>query len=110
MIYSTAPVLDSPLGQSLIPMKDFIALSDFIKSLPILNLKPQSLLIQDGEDHLTLSSGGIIMWKASANLENVRSNLESFLSDASFTKEPNALEKILYIDLRLSNKIFYKFK
>lgn len=110
MIYSTIPVLEAPLGQNLIYANDFVVLSSFIKSLPVLNLNPQSLLIQNGEDHLTLSSGGVIMWKSSANLESLRSNLESFLSDSNFTKEPNALEKILYIDLRLSNKIFYKFK
>ncbi len=110
MIYSTVPVFETPLGKNLVPANDFVALSTFIKSLPALNLNPQSLLIQNGEEHLTLSSGGIIMWKASANFETLRSSLESFLSDPSFTKESKPLEKILYIDLRLGNKIFYKFK
>lgn len=110
MIYSTLPVLDSPLGQSLIPAKDFIALSDFIKSLPLLNLKPQSLLIQDGAYHLTFLSGGTLIWKISDNLENVFSKLESFLSGVVFVKEKKTLSDILYIDLRFGNKVRYNFK
>ncbi len=110
MIYSTVPVLEAPLRQNLIPVNDFVALASFIKSLNILNLEPQNLLIQDNAYHLTFLGGGTLIWKVGDNLENVFSRLESFLTGVVLTKEKKTLSDILYIDMRFGNKVRYNFK
>ncbi|MHB0978099.1 MAG: cell division protein FtsQ/DivIB [Minisyncoccota bacterium] len=110
MIYSTEPPLENPLRKNLVPEKDFRVLSDFIKRLPTLDLKPQSLLIQNDAYRLTFSSGGILIWKVGDNLDSVFSKLESFLIGVIFTKEHKALSDILYIDMRFGDKVRYNFK
>lgn len=110
MIYSSAPVLETPLGQNFVPANNFVALADFIKSLDALNLEPQSLLIQDDAYYLTFLGGGTLIWKVDDDLQGVFSKFESFLSGEILTKEKKTLSDILYIDLRFGNKVRYNFK
>jgi len=110
IIYSRDPALESPLGGNLLSEEDFIQVSNFLESLKTMNILSKTLLIRDDEYHITLPAGGVITWKASADPELIRSSLEAFLSDRNITQGKNTLEKLLYVDLRFGNKIFYKFR
>lgn len=108
-VYTGDPVFDSPLGQSYLNKTIFSELPPFIQSLSNLNLSPKVFVDKGDEYNVILSSGATIMWKSSSDLGTIYSDLESFLSDPSFTKEKAALGRLLYIDLRFGNKVFYKF-
>lgn len=109
-VYSSDPVLDTPLRTQYFDTKKFNQLDVFIKSLGDIGLYPKIFILKNDEYHLILSNGGDIMWKATQDLEQVRSNLSSFIEDASFQQNKNNLNNIQYIDLRFGNKIFYKYR
>ena len=68
------------------------------------------LELGDGEYKLFLSNNGQIIWRRNSDLALIGLNLEAFLSDDSIQAQSNFLDKILYLDLRTENKVFYKFK
>ncbi|MFZ2048986.1 MAG: hypothetical protein WAV25_01650 [Minisyncoccia bacterium] len=109
-VYTSEPLLDAPLKVQFMEAKKFKLLDVFIKSLADAGLYPKVFVFKKDEYHLILSNGADIMWKESQNLDQIRSNLVSFVEDASFRKDKNNLSNILYIDLRFGNKIFYKYK
>ncbi|OGE82858.1 MAG: hypothetical protein A2846_01265 [Candidatus Doudnabacteria bacterium RIFCSPHIGHO2_01_FULL_49_9] len=116
-IYTTESPIESPLGQKFLSVEEFKKLSRFMDTLEILDIYPVSLKVGDDEYSLSLPNlpagrqgGGEIMWRKDSNLDLVYSNLEAFLSDDSIRVQENFLEKILYLDLRTDNKVFYKFK
>ena len=108
-IYTTEPVFETPLRQQFLNPEMFKNLEPFIKDLGQIGLYPKVFINKGDEFNLVFSNGAMIMWKATADLDSVQSDLESFLTDANFTKEKNALQRIIYIDLRFGNKVFYKF-
>jgi hypothetical protein len=109
-VYTSEPVMESPLRQTYLEEDVFLRLEPFIKGVEQAGLRPKVFIKKSEELNLRLESGAVIMWKATADLETILSDLESFLSDKNFTKEPRALERIIYIDLRFGNKVFYKFE
>jgi len=109
-VYTNEPVFDLPLRQSLLNPNRFSEVSSFVGSLSSIGLSPKVFIDKGDEFNLVLPNGATVMWKSSANLDTIHSDLESFLSDPNFIKENNALQRILYIDLRFGNKVFYKFK
>ena len=108
-VYTNDPVFDVPLRQSFLNKSIFDELPTFITSLHDLGLVPLIFVDKGDEYDLVLASGATVMWKASSDLGTIYSDLQSFLSDPSFTKEKAELGKLLYIDLRFGNKVFYKF-
>lgn len=97
--------------------QNFKKLISFKKALENIKLKPVALYIQDDGDVTILLSGGIkssepeIILKVDSDIQKVAENLE-----AALTTEPlqsnfkNKYSSLLYIDLRLNNKVYYKFK
>ncbi|OHA88870.1 MAG: hypothetical protein A3C70_01635 [Candidatus Zambryskibacteria bacterium RIFCSPHIGHO2_02_FULL_43_14] len=109
-VYTTQDLIKNPLGQRLATIEDFRQLLKFIETLTTLNIHSVALEIMDGEYRLILINGGEIIWRRDGNLSLVRSNLEAFLSNDSIKAQVNFLDKILFLDLRIDNKVFYKFK
>ena len=109
-IYTTETLMENPIGKTLISAEVFKSLPKFIEELSILGIHPAALAIGNEEYSLSLPNGGEILWRRGGDLTVIHSNLEAFLSDDSIQTQSNFLDKILYLDLRTENKVFYKFK
>ncbi|MEK7662526.1 MAG: hypothetical protein AAB355_03505 [Patescibacteria group bacterium] len=94
---------------------DFLQLSSFIISASENGLLPVSLIKKiDGDAELLLAPGGKIIFSLSEiagdsdfAISNLESALESQSLKSAIKKNP---EKLLYVDLRFGNKVFFKFK
>jgi cell division septal protein FtsQ len=109
-VYSTEEPIDNPIGKQLTSTENFESLLGFMKILPTLNLHPMAMKITVDDYNLLLSNGGRLIWRREDDPVLLRSNLEAFLSDDSIKVQEDFLEKVLYLDLRTTNKVFYKFK
>lgn len=108
--YATAEPFGNPIGESVLDRSVFSASRDFVKSLGDMGIYPRVFLVKLDEYHVLLSNGAEILWNKSANLDDVRASLEAFFSDKSVKSDRSFLSRVLYIDLRFGNKIFYKFR
>lgn len=109
-VYSTGEPIDNPIGKQLIPVEEFGSLLKFMKILPTLNIQPVAMQITADDYVLSLSNGGQLIWRRESDPILLQSNLEAFLSDKSVRNRADFFDKILYLDLRTGNKVFYKFK
>ncbi len=109
-VYLKEPAFENPLGETYLPLDEFIKLPLFIKSLNSLNLFPRALLTTPKEYYFELTGGGKIIINRVDDLTTIKGNLESFLTDQEEARNPNFIENISYIDLRFGNKVFYKLK
>lgn len=109
-VYSSAPGIEAPLASRYMQEGDFAPLDPFIKSLSEAGLYPKAFVLKGDEYSLVLSNHAVIKWNKGDDLSNIKSNLESFVNDPTFKERSGGLDRILYIDLRFGNKVFYKFK
>ena len=109
-IYSVLDPIENPVGKRFITIEKFESLSKFIKTLSALNILPLALEVGDDEYSLSLSDDRKIIWRRDGDLALIYSNLEAFLSNDSIRAQRNFLDRILYLDLRTEDKVFYKFK
>ena len=110
LIYTTQNPVENPVGRRFLTVEEFKSLSKFLETLAALGTRPSTLEVGDSEYHLSLSNDGQIIWLRDSDLALVRSNLEAFLSADAIRAQDNFFDKILYLDLRTENKVFYKFK
>ncbi len=110
LTYKSDPFYDEPMGKVVLPADEFKKTLNFVRSLDPIGIYPRVFLIKMDEYHLLLSNGAEIMWQKSEDLNNVRNNLTAFFSQASIKSETDFLKRVLYIDMRFGNKIFYKFR
>ena len=77
-----------------------------------MNLKLSSFEAKKGDDvEIPLSSGGVIMFKSDADLDKLAENLQAALETEPFKTEfKTKYSSLFYIDLRVDNKVYYKFK
>lgn len=99
-----------PIGKTVLLPNTFEATLEFVESLGDLGIYPRVFVIKGDEYHLLLTNGTEILWNKVSELNDVRSNLEAFLKDGSIRDEKDFLRRVLYLDLRFDNKIFYKFR
>jgi len=109
-VYFTQNPVENPIGQRFITIAEFRLLSKFIDTFVALNIDPLALEIKDDEYALLLVKGGQIMWRRDSDLTLIHSNLEAFLSNNSIRTQSNFFDRMLYLDLRTENKVFYKFR
>ena len=109
-IYATRDPVENPLGKRFMTIEEFKPLPKFIETLTILNIHPLALEVRDDEYSLFLPNGGQIIWRKNNDLALLHSNLEAFLANDSIRTQENFFDRILYLDLRTENKVFYKFK
>lgn len=108
MIYATEPQIVDPLGKNIFDESLFNNLDKFVKDITTLGFSPKVLLAKGDEFALSLASGTEMRWKLRQNMQNLFSDFEVFLRDSSLKKA--AFGDLLYIDLRIDNKVFYKFR
>lgn len=109
-VYVTEDPVLNPIGKRFITIEEFKSLSRFKEALAVLSIEPSALEVGDSEYRLSIFDSGQIIWRRESNLALIESNLEAFLSDNSIRAQENFLERILYLDLRTENKVFYKFR
>ncbi len=95
-----------PRGKSLMSSDEFRELSQFVENLEFLGAEPFSLTLSDYQRILKISGNAEIIWSHDNDLYLIFSNLESFIRD----RGDDFWEKILEVDLRTEDKVFYKFK
>ncbi|MDO8728391.1 MAG: hypothetical protein Q7K26_00700 [bacterium] len=109
-VYITKDTIENPIGKRLVTIEEFNVLSKFIKNLLALNIQSLELEVDDDEYSLYLLNNGKIIWRKNSDLTLIYSNLEAFLSDKTIQAQSDFFDRILYLDLRIENKVFYKFK
>jgi len=109
-IYTTEDSLEDPVGERIVPIEEFEKLSEFIETLAVLNIYPVGFEASRGEYRLLLPTGGRVLWRRDGDLTLIYANLEAFLSNNAIRAQSDFLDKVLYLDLRTDNKVFYKFR
>ncbi len=107
-VYTSEPVLDEPLKKVFLLPNEFKDMEEFLKSLANIPLYPEVLTVHDDEYSLLLSSGTKVWWKKDQKLDEIYSSLDSFILNPSIRKQ--GIGNLLYIDLRVESKVFYKFQ
>jgi len=110
LIYTTQIPIEEPIGKRVTTPEEFGVLSKFISTLTALDVHPATFEIGTDEYTLSLLGGGKIIWRRNANLTLIHSNLEAFLLADAIKAQKNFLDRVLLLDLRIENKIFYRFK
>src|SRR3989344_943958 len=109
-IYKIDPPITEPIGMNVLPPEEFYKLRRFIEETKKFGMDPNSLSIPADESTLSTKSGGKIIWNREDLKTAVFGNLESFLLDPNIKEDKTFLDRMLYIDLRYQNKVFYKLK
>lgn len=109
-IYGTETTIDDPIGKVVASVEEFSALSVFFKNLEYLEIRAKALEIGDESYTLLTDENARLMWKKEYGLEKIYENLDAFLSEETIRAEKNFLERVEYLDLRVEDKVFYRFK
>ncbi len=108
-----------PTGKQYLPPDDFRSLVSFIKSLPRNSITPYGIYLgPDGDYSIFISPltpslplYTKILFNKKNDLQKVNSNLSAALLTEPFATDfKSKFSKLLYIDLRFNNKVFYKFQ
>ena len=108
-LYTMEPVVESPLGKPLLPLPEFQAVSEFVLHLNTLGIEPLTLQIGEMDLVLTSASGARLTWTRGSDTERIYNNLQSFLNSPSIEAEEDFLAKVVELDLRTEDKVFYRF-
>ncbi len=107
--------IENPIG-SYFAKNIFSKLTSFKDSIEKMNLKPRAFyLLSNGEIKMFLPKTNTgympeVIFKIDANFEKIAENLQSALTiEPLQTDFKNKYNSLLYIDLRYSNKVYYKF-
>jgi hypothetical protein len=109
-IYSGESTSTDLIATQFLTPNKFRDLADFIKGLEDLGIYAKAFEKRGDEYHLLLANGGKILWMANDSLPMIRSNLEAFFDSDEIKKEDKFLDKVEYLDLRIENKVRYKFQ
>ncbi|MBX4199896.1 hypothetical protein KW790_00325 [Candidatus Parcubacteria bacterium] len=108
-VFTSQPLLQKPMGQSLVSKEEFKVLMKIWADIIKLDLSPKYISRVNDEYSMGLASATNILWKSSQDESEFISNLDSFLH-SSKTAGATQLDNLVYIDLRFTNKVFYKFR
>jgi hypothetical protein len=110
LIYSEVSPSAEPLGTQFLPVEEFHLLARFVSSLSILGLEPLSIEKGEADFSLALKSGARLRWSRGHDINRVSSNLESFLHSPAIKGQADFLERVVELDLRTEDKVFYRFQ
>jgi hypothetical protein len=109
-VYSTDEPLADPIGKYYLPAEEFSRISLFRDELSKMDVNLRAFKIAGDEYKFILPTGGEIKWQREDDVQLVLLNLQALLFDDSIRATPGFIDKVVHIDLRLKNKIFYKLK
>ncbi len=109
-IFQTESPLENPQGSELLPRDEFQKLSRFISALRDLGAISEKLEMKSDQYRLVLEGGAVVIWPYPTNYDLIYSNLETFLSSEVIGERGEFWVRISELDLRTTNKVFYKYK
>lgn len=108
---------DNPLGAQFMDPEIFHSLVRFVDGINAIGFKSNTLVAHtDGLytlylDHSPQDTNPVIMFKKGNNLETILDNLSISMAKEEFAKDIHTkYSSLLYIDLRFTNKVLYKFQ
>ena len=110
LVYTSDSDNSAPVGTNLLPTETFTKLGNFVANFSLIHLTPKVVVIAQDDYRVILAGGTVVEWRQDADLKTVESNLVSFLNDPSIFKNGESIANLAYLDLRIGNKVFYKFK
>lgn len=109
--------IDDPLGKQMTNVERFHSLERFIDGITSLGFKPIYLTVEPDGTHSLYLNHGVndttpkITFKSDNDLEVILDNLTLSMRKKEFAGEINSkYNTLLYIDLRFTNKVLYKFQ
>jgi hypothetical protein len=97
------------IGLTFMPYEKFQTMKYFINVLKNTEFQPMSVSkLNQGDIDVYLERGGRLIYSSSQDVTKLSQNITSIISDPEF--KSNLDKELDYIDLRLGNKVYYKFK
>ncbi len=109
-IFKKETPLENPLGQALVGEMEFREISQFLKDLQDLGFRPERLTLSSDEIDIELNGGARILLAFPFEYGLLLANLEAFIKNEVALGKEDFQAQILELDLRTSNKIFYKYR
>lgn len=107
-VFRSNPVLDNPVGQTLLTAEELKTLESFYTNLPRLSITPLYIQLSSTEVRIYVDGGAYLVWNRDQAPTDVFSNLETVLANKVIKLAD--LSTLEYIDLRFGEKVFYRFK
>ncbi len=107
VVYKSVPEISSPLRTYFLSEVEIARNASFLNNLSKINWIPDSLTKDDEAYTLKLKDGPKVFFRAEQDFGRLFLDLEAFLKSAKI--KPANFSQISYFDLRVDNKIFYKF-
>jgi hypothetical protein len=107
----------NPLGTQMLPPDTFHQLTQFVDKITALGFKPAYLSLDSTGmytlylDHAPAATSPVIMFTTDNDLGTIADNLSAAMGTSQFTSDINSkYDTLLYIDLRFTDKVLYKFQ
>ncbi len=98
------------LGEAFLPTEAFAALAAFVRKIHNLGITPVSLAMYEDRNTLLLTTGATLLWQEGVDVNGVYADLEAFLGSEAIQAETNFWGRVVEVDLRTPNKVFYRFR
>ena len=104
--------LGDPIGiEYMASSTKFAEISDFVKNVETLSIRPIYIIEREDDDFaLVLSGGGQVYFDTKESLYKTAQNLSALLRTDGLKNLDRENLPVEYIDLRFGNKLFYKLK
>lgn len=115
-VFSVDGLDETYMGKFFLDSVEYGRVSLILAGFEALELLPKELHFRKDEEEVMmkydaiLSKSGRITWNAGGDPELILGNLRAFISSTQVSEKKDFFEKLLYIDLSIPNKVFYKFK
>lgn len=109
LIFRNAEPQINPIGQRVLPIDEYINLSEFLNFLENITPALREVLISTKSITLTLETDATIRWGRGGSYLELKSDLNTFLENEKIKTDERFWEKVSDIDLRTENKVFYRF-
>lgn len=111
-IYGELASTTEPIGARVFSLDEFTRIMDFRSAVSSIGFSPKAVVsLKDGDYEFILNNGGKILFNTKNDFAKSADNIRLAVTSAPLFDElktkPN---KLLYIDVRFGNKVFYKFE
>lgn len=111
-IYGELASTTEPIGARVFSSAEFDRIMDFRNAISSIGFSPKAVVsLKDGDYEFILNNGGKILFNTKNDFIKSANNIHLAVTSAPLFDElktkPN---KLLYIDVRFGNKVFYKFE
>lgn len=109
-IYTLSEPLEDPKGSEYMEVGEFKEVTKFVEELEKLGLRGLALEATENDLRVVMSPGSQLLWKRGDDLDLIYSNLAAFMNSKEIKSQPDFLDRVLVLDLRIENQVRYRFK